>query len=138
MYFAPANPSSPRLFGVTVAGIVTSAAIYAPSVSHIGFGHGATKPVDFTSTMSSEGAGGAEPKTVMVPDTSIPAASSSGSDSNQVREGNDRMATVEPAHPYPLRADETREAVRGLEQWSRGQAPRFRELAPESRGHAAQ
>ena len=42
-----------------------------------------------------------------------------------------RMAPVEHAHPYPLRADEAREAVRVLEGWSRGEAPRFREPAPE-------
>jgi broad specificity phosphatase PhoE len=43
-----------------------------------------------------------------------------------------RMAPVEHAHPYPLRAEQAREAVRVLEQWSRYRAPRFREPAPES------
>jgi TonB family protein len=98
MYFSPANPSSPRLFGATIACIVTTAALYATSVSHLGFGHGLPKPVDFTDSMSSDGSGGPEPKTVMVPDTSIPAASPSpGPGSNVVREQRDRIKTVVPA-----------------------------------------
>jgi TonB family protein len=97
MYVSPASPSSPRLIGATVAGIVTSLALYVTSASYLGFGHGSPKPVDFTGSMSSDAAGGPEPKTVMVPDSSIAAPPDSGPPSNVVREGHDRLATVEPA-----------------------------------------
>ena len=97
MYFSPASPASPRLIGATIAGIVTSAALYATSLSYLGFGHDSTKPVDFTGSMSSDAPGGSEPKTVMVPDTSIAAPPPSGPSSNVEREGRDRLATIVPA-----------------------------------------
>jgi TonB family protein len=71
--------------------------MYATSVSHLGFGHDSTKPVNFTGSMSSDAPGGSEPKTVMIPDTSIAAPPSSGPSSNVEREGRDGLASVVPA-----------------------------------------
>src|SRR5690348_776211 len=75
MYFSPAKSfSTSRLFGASTAGVVTSVAIYATWISPAGIGHGFPKPVDFVGTMTTEAPGGPEPKVVVVPDTSIPAA----------------------------------------------------------------
>src|SRR5689334_19127066 len=100
MYFSPAKPfSTSRLFGASTASVVTSLAIYATWISPAGPGHGFPKPVDFVGTMTSEAPGGPEPKVVVVPDTSIPAAQPSpGPDPDLVREGpSARIHTLVPA-----------------------------------------
>src|SRR6185436_16431398 len=106
MYFSPAKPfSTSRFFGASTAGVVTSVAIYATWISAAGVGHGFPKPVDFVGTMTTEASGGPEPKVVVVPDTSIPAAQPSpGPNPNLVREGP--SARVQTLVPSP-RGEET-------------------------------